>query len=258
MNTLMTHIVAGYPSMEESEQIAEAMAKAGAKYLEIQIPFSDPIADGVTIMKANQVSLENGTVPEGCFELMKRIKEKVDIPLLFMTYFNIMHSYGVEAFCKQAQEVGAWGLIVPDIPIDEEGYDHYIEHCKNHGLHPIQVISPITPEQRLKKIGKVASGFVYCVSRTGTTGARSDFDVRQLDYLDTVRKYIHIPLATAFGLSTPEQIKQALMKADIAVVGSKLLKVYDEAKKNKLSTLKKTLKKMLDRQSHNSHELTSY
>ncbi|MDF2379066.1 MAG: tryptophan synthase subunit alpha [Candidatus Gracilibacteria bacterium] len=228
MNTLMTHIVAGYPSMQESEQIALTMLESGVKYLEIQIPFSDPIADGATIMQANQDSLQNGTTPEDCFSLMNRLSMKTDTPLLFMTYFNIVHHYGVEEFCKRAQEVGCWGLIVPDIPMDEEEYDHYLELCKKYKLNAIQVISPITPEHRLKKIGEVASGFVYCVSRTGTTGARSDFNVSQLEYLENVRKHVSTPLATAFGLSNRKQIDQALKKADIAVVGSKIIKVYDE------------------------------
>lgn len=226
----MTHIVAGYPSMEESEQIALAMAGAGVKYLEIQIPFSDPIADGVTIMEANQKSLENGTTPEDCFELMKRVTQQTDIHVLFMTYFNILHRYGVEAFCKKAQEVGAWGFIVPDIPIDEEEQDHFIELCKKYNLHPIQVISPITPEHRLKKIGEVASGFVYCVSRMGTTGTRTKLNFSQLGYLDTVRQHVSSPLAIGFGISNRKQIDTALSKADIAIVGSKLIKVYDEHK----------------------------
>ncbi|MDP3975339.1 MAG: tryptophan synthase subunit alpha [bacterium] len=229
MNTLMTHIVGGYPSMKESEQLVLAMEKAGVAYVEIQIPFSDPVADGPTIMEANQKSLENGTNPDDCLKLMKRLKKKVNIPLLFMTYYNIIFSYGLESFCQQAKEAGCYGLIVPDIPLDEEPYDHYLKTCKKYGLHPIQIISPITPADRLKKIGKIASGFVYCVSRLGTTGAQDKLDLSLVKYLDTVRKYVKVPLALGFGISNRQQVEEALKKADIAVIGSKVINLYNQS-----------------------------
>ncbi|MDP2691238.1 MAG: tryptophan synthase subunit alpha [bacterium] len=225
MKQLMTHIVAGYPTIAKSQQLALTMAKSGVSFIEIQIPFSDPVADGRTIMEANQVALENGTTPEDCFELMARLKHKTHIPLLFMTYFNIPFRYGLEKFCERAKAVGAYGLIIPDIPIDEEPYDHYIKLCKKHDLHPIQVISSITPEERLKRIGKVASGFVYCVTGTRTTGERKELDSDSGDYLSRVRKHIRIPLALGFGISSKKQVKAVLKKADIAVIGSKILKL---------------------------------
>lgn len=222
----MTHIVAGYPNLKESERVAELMMDAGVEYLEIQIPFSDPIADGATIMQANQESLENGTTPEDCFEMMKRLSGRSETKLLFMTYFNIAFRYGLEDFCKRAQEVGCYGLIIPDIPLDEEPAEHYLELCQKYELHAIQVISPITPSGRLEKIAKVASGFVYCVARTGTTGTQASFDLTQLEYLSSVKKYIKLPIAVGFGISSVEQLQQVLAKSDIAVIGSHLIKIH--------------------------------
>ena len=168
MNKIMSHIVAGYPNLKESAKIAETMIDSKVAYLEIQIPFSDPIADGKTIMDANQKALDNGTVPEDAFDLLKKINKK-DTKILFMTYYNIIFKYGLEKFCKKAAAYGVYGLIVPDIPIDEEKHEHYLKISKKHGLKAIQVISPITTDKRLQKIAKHADSFVYCVSRTGTT-----------------------------------------------------------------------------------------
>ncbi len=226
----MTHIVGGYPDMKSCEELVLEMDEAGVSFVEIQIPFSDPIADGPTIMQANQAALENRTTPEDCFQLMKALQKKVSTPLLFMTYYNIVHHYGVDEFCKRAAEAGAYGLIVPDIPLDEEPYDHFLEYCKKYQLHVIQVISPITPDRRLKKIAEVASGFVYCVARKGTTGVQTDVSDTLGDYLENVRKFISLPLAVGFGISSKEQVEQVLEHADIAVMGSKVIKLLNEEK----------------------------
>lgn len=229
----MTHIVAGYPDMKTCEDLVISMANAAVSYIEIQIPFSDPIADGPTIMQANQDALDAGVTPEDCFQLMERLKEKVSTPLLFMTYFNVVHHYGVEAFCKRAQAAGAYGLIVPDMPLDEEAHEHYIELCKKYELHAIQVLSPLTPDRRLKKIAEAASGFVYCVARKGTTGAQSEMSISLGDYLNNVRKHISIPLAVGFGISSKEHVEEVLQYADIAVIGSKVINLLNEGQSNK-------------------------
>jgi len=234
MNRLMTHIVAGYPTLKESEEIATVMLESGVSFLEIQIPFSDPVADGPVIMKANQKALEHGTTPEDCFELMKKLQEKSKTPLLFMTYYNILFRYGLERFCKRAKEIGCYGLIVPDVPIDEEPYDHYIETCKQFGIHPIQVLSPITPDERLKKIGKIASGFVYCVTRTGTTGSSDGLPAELHSYLKRVRKHVKTPIALGFGISSVQDVQNAVAIADIAVVGSALIRTYEASSLNGL------------------------
>jgi tryptophan synthase alpha subunit len=239
----MTHIVAGYPTLNESKKIALLMANECVKFIEIQIPFSDPIADGKTILKANTESLKNGTTPADCFKLMKEIHQKTTTPLLFMTYFNIAYSYGLEKFCKEAKKAGCYGLIIPDIPIDEENHENYLKLCNKYNLNPIQVISPITPEKRLKKLNKAAKGFVYCVSTTGTTGERKALQKNLKTYLQKVKKHIKLPIALGFGISTPHQVKEAKKHADIIVIGSKIINIYNKSRK--ISDIKKFIQSIL-------------
>lgn len=226
MRKIMTHIVAGYPSLEESRSLMRTMAKAGADFIEIQIPFSDPLADGPTIMAANQKALENGTRVEDAFNLMRNAN--VDTPLLFMTYYNIIFKYGVQKFCQRAAESGCYGLIVPDMPIDEEKYENFYRISSECGLKVIQVVSPLTPEARLKRIAEYAEGFVYCVARYGTTGAREEFEADLAEYLGRVRKHIDLPLAVGFGISKPEHFEMVWEHAEIAVIGSAILKLLEK------------------------------
>ncbi|MDP4008483.1 MAG: tryptophan synthase subunit alpha [Candidatus Peregrinibacteria bacterium] len=235
MNRIMTHIVAGYPSLKESKLLAQTMIESGVSYIEIQIPFSDPIADGKTIMDANKKALENGITPDDAFELMKDLSGKAKahgVKLLFMSYYNILFKYGLERFCKKAASIGCYGLIIPDIPIDEEPHEHYLAICEKYNLHAIQVIAPITPEKRLKGIAKHANGFVYCTATTGTTGARAQMSQNLESYIGKVRKHIpDIPIALGFGISSRSQVKQALAHVDIAVIGSKIINIYNTSKK---------------------------
>lgn len=226
----MTHIVAGYPDLETSEKLIKLMTKNGADFVEIQIPFSDPVADGPTIMQANQKSLEAGTKVEDCFELMKKaVKIGVETKFLFMTYFNILHHYGVEKFCKKAAECGCYGLIIPDMPIDEEPQEKYLENCKKYGLKAVQVISPLTPQRRLKMIAKVADGLVYCVSKFGTTGQAGELNPQLSSYLKKVKKFIKVPLAVGFGISTRAHVDAVYKEAEIAVIGSKIINILNES-----------------------------
>lgn len=231
MKKLMTHIVAGYPSLKKSEELLHLMADCGADFIEIQIPFSDPVADGPTIMKANQAALDRGTKVEDCFRLMQKMSLDSEISgkpkFLFMTYFNILHHYGVGKFCKKAAECGCHGLIVPDMPIDEEDQEKYLENCRKYGLKPIQVISPLTPYRRLKMIAKVAEGFVYCVSRFGTTGQGGGLNPKLSGYLKKVKKYIDLPLAVGFGISNKADVEAVWREADIAVIGSKIVSIVE-------------------------------
>ncbi len=227
----MTHIVAGYPDIKTSEELVKRMDGLGVSFIEIQIPFSDPVADGTTLMGAQKVALENNTTTEDVFQLMERLKTTVKTPLLFMTYFNVVYAYGVEAFCKRAGERGVYGLIVPDMPLDEEDTEHYLAACNRHGLHAIQIVSPLTTVERLGQIATVATGFVYCVSRDGITGADTELNPNLSEYLRTVRQYIPIPLALGFGISTRDHVQLALNHADIAVIGSAVVNIYNKEKK---------------------------
>lgn len=226
----MTHIVAGYPTLKRSEEIAVRMANCEVDFIEIQIPFSDPVADGRTIMRANQKALENGVKVEDCFALMRRLSTSGP-KFLFMSYFNILHHYGVEKFCKKAKECGCYGLIIPDMPIDEERYDHYLASCKKFGLMPILVVSPLTSADRLRNLAKYAKGFVYCVSRFGTTGQTTNLNPHLASYLKKVRKYIKLPLAVGFGISKREHMEAVWKHAEIAVVGSKIIEMVDKGER---------------------------
>lgn len=246
-NNLMTHVVAGYPSMNECEKIILAMAETGVAFIEIQIPFSDPIADGPTIMHANEQALLNGVTIEDCFKFIKRLKKKIKTQILIMTYFNIPFRYGLEKFCRKVKECRVYGLIIPDIPFDEEKYENYLTNCKKYGLHAIQVISPITPEKRLKRISELASGFVYCVSTFGTTGTRKHLNPRLDSYLKKIKRYIKIPLAVGFGISKKQHLQALEGKAEIAVVGSAIMKVINKStRRDLIPNLKKFIKNLCD------------
>lgn len=248
-NALMTHIVGGYPTLKASQKIAETMLEAGVNFLEIQIPFSDPIADGPTIAAANQKALKNGITPDDCFMLLKKLTKKTATPILLMTYYNIPFRYGVKKFCIKARAAGCYGLIIPDIPMDEEPYDHYLQICKKEGLHAIQVISLNTPVRRLKKIGTVASGFVYCVTRVGTTGMGG---VDQMPSLQKIRQFIKTPIALGFGIRNKKDVARAQKRADIAVIGSKIIDLYNTAPRTqKLKTIRSFLDPLVSKLSIN-------
>ena len=162
-----------------------------------------------------------------------------------MTYFNIPFNYGLEKFCEDAKDAGVYGLIIPDMPIDEEKYEHYVSLCKKNNLHAIQVISQISRPERLKAISKVASGFVYCISSLGTTGTRSQLNPELEKYLENVKKYIKIPLAVGFGISTKEQVELVGQKAEIVVIGSKIINLYNETTTDKITAIRKFLKDIM-------------
>lgn len=231
---LMTHVIVGYPSLEDTVSIVKTMARNGVDIIELQIPFSDPLADGPTIMRACEVSLEKGTRVKDAFAVMKLLSQEVSIPLVFMAYYNTVFTYGVKKFCIHAKEAGAAGLIVPDMPIEEENEEHFFYYCKESGLSNIQVISPASTEERLQKNAKVANGFVYCTSRQGTTGASSQLPEGLSQYLEKVKKYFTIPVAVGFGISKKEHMQALQGHADIAVIGSALIDVIASAKNNEI------------------------
>jgi tryptophan synthase alpha subunit len=230
---LMTHVVVGYPSLHETISIVKTMAENGADFIELQIPFSDPLADGPTIMRACEESLANGTKVKDAFIIMKKLSDDVSVPLLFMSYYNIVFRYGVEKFCRDAKEAGASGLIVPDMPIDEEQYEHFYAFAKKFDLYVIHVIAPASTLERLKKNAALAKGFIYCTARQGVTDAKKELDPAISSYLQKVRKYFSIPVAVGFGISTKERVSSLKNKADIAIIGSALIDVVRETEKNK-------------------------
>ncbi len=230
---LMTHVVIGYPSLEETVTLVKTMVESGADFVELQIPFSDPLADGPTIMRACEESLANGTKVKDAFQVMKTLSSEVSIPLLFMAYYNTIFRYGVGKFCHDAKNAGAGGLIVPDMPIDEEAYEHFYAFAKKFELYPIYVVSPASTEGRLSKIASQARGFVYFTAKQGTTGAKKELDPQLMTYLKKIKKYFSIPVAVGFGISQKEHIQMLRGYSDIAIVGSAIIDVINKTNKNK-------------------------
>jgi len=231
---LMTHMVVGYPSIPATIDIVKTMAAQGVDYIELQIPFSDPLADGPTIMKACENSLANGTKVKDTFFIAEKLSSEIDTPLLFMAYFNTVFRYGVETFCKDAKSAGVSGLIVPDMPIDEEREEHFYEACRNNHLNTIQVVSPASTDRRLKKNVKVAKGFVYATAHQGITGAKDRLNPHFASYLKRLRNFFSIPIAVGFGISKREHLQLLAPHADIAVVGSAIIEVIHSSKKESI------------------------
>jgi tryptophan synthase alpha chain len=233
---LMTHIVLGYPSIEASHQIVDSMVAGGVDTIEVQIPFSDPTADGPVITAACQSALEEGVRVVDALTFMREVSAKHDIPFLFMSYLNIAFSYrggdaaggGLRAFVRDAAEAGAAGLIIPDMPPDEDR-EGYPEACREVGVHPIYVVSPNSPDHRLEAVARAASGLVYATSRTGTTGKDMDLEMEELAaFLKRAHSICSLPFAVGFSISRREQIDALRGHAEMAVIGSHLIRVYEE------------------------------
>lgn len=223
---LMTHIVLGYPSFEASLEIIERMVEAGVDLMELQIPFSEPVADGSVILNANQLTLEKGVTVRQCRDFAEKVVERFHIPFLYMTYYNIMFRQGLTPFIMDMKKIGIKGSIVPDLP-PEEG-DDYINCMKSQGLDPIFIFSPSTPDERLKLLSSKSSGFIYCVARAGVTGKQTDFTSDMEVYLKRCRQATDLPLAVGFGVKCRKDIEFLKGKADIAVVGSQTIRLVDE------------------------------
>lgn len=224
---LIPFLTAGYPSLDQSEQLFLALVRGGADVIEIGVPFSDPLADGATVQRTSQVALDNGVRLADCLDLVARLRDRgVEIPLVFMGYYNPILQYGLERFATDAAMVGLDGTIVPDLPAEES--DDLLGACRRHGRDLIFLLAPTSTEARIEEVSQRTTGFVYCVSLTGTTGGR-----RQLPdltaYLDRVRARTRLPIAIGFGISTPEHVRQVGAVADAAAIGSALIDAIDRA-----------------------------
>jgi tryptophan synthase alpha chain len=222
---LMTHIVIGYPSLADSMEIVRTMVAAGVDLMELQIPFSEPIADGPVILKANQQALANGVTVDQCLAFGQTVARQFSIPFLYMTYYNILFKYGVDRFGGHMKAAGLHGAIVPDLPPEEAG--EYLEVMQENGLAPIFIYSPMTSGERMATIATVADGFVYCVARKGVTGDQTDFSQQIDDYLGRCRSATGLPLALGFGVKDKTDVKFLEGKADIAVIGTQALRLVE-------------------------------
>jgi len=223
---LMTHLVLGYPSFEDSFKIIEAMVAAGVDLMELQIPFSDPIADGPVILRANQKALSDGATVRESLDLAKTVAETFDIPFLIMTYYNILFKYGTDRFVAEMADRQLKGAIIPDLP-PEEG-DVYLKAMEKQGLAPILIFSPTTSIERMKYLSSSAGGFVYCVARKGVTGQDTSFSEKLGDYLSRCREATDLPLAVGFGVKQKEDVDFLKGKADIAVIGTQTIRIVEE------------------------------
>jgi tryptophan synthase alpha chain len=222
---LMTHIVIGHPDFDTSLRLVDGMVTAGVDLIELQIPFSEPIADGPVILRANQEALSAGSTVERCFELAEKVASRFDIPFLFMSYYNILFKQGVGSFVSRMRQVGLRGAIVPDLPPEEAG--DYLSAMQQEQLDPIFIYSPNTKAARLASIAEHGRGFVYCVARKGVTGAATAFSDELSAYLARARAATTLPLAVGFGVKEKSDVDFLRGKADIAVVGSETLRVLE-------------------------------
>lgn len=215
-------LTCGDPDIETTERLIAEMEKDGVDLIELGIPFSDPTAEGPVIQGANIRALSKGITTDKIFDMVKRVRKTVKIPLVFMTYANVVFSYGTEHFVKNAAEAGVNGLILPDVPYEEK--DEFAVPCEKGGLDFISLIAP-TSENRIAAIAKDAKGFVYCVSSLGVTGVRTAITSDIGGMVSIVRSVSDIPVAVGFGISTPEQAADMAAKSDGIIIGSAIVKI---------------------------------
>ena len=225
---LAPFLTVGFPDIETSELLAEAILESGADMLELGIPFSDPLAEGPTVQKSSFQALKNGVTVRVSLEVLRRLRGKgVNAPLIFMGYFNPFLRYGVEAFIRDASDAGLDGLIVADQPAEEAG--PFNEICRRHGIYLIPLLAPTSPDERIAQACKQADGFIYCVSLTGVTGARRALGSGLPELVGRIRRHTDLPILIGFGVSTREHMESISQFADGALVGSALLDAIDKS-----------------------------
>jgi tryptophan synthase alpha chain len=215
-------VTGGDPTIEKSKEFIMQMVKAGADIVEIGIPFSDPIAEGPVIQEANNRALAVGTTVEKLFNLVADLRKETSVPLLFMTYVNPVFHYGYDAFFKRCKDVGLDGIIVPDLPFEEQ--PPVKEAASKHGIDLVSLIAP-TSQARIKEIAKTASGFIYLVSSMGVTGVRREITTDLAPITAVIKSVTSVPIAIGFGIHTPQQATQMARIADGVIVGSALVKL---------------------------------
>lgn len=239
---LSIYFTAGYPKLNNTVKIIENLEKSGVDFIEIGLPFSDPLADGPTIQASSTQALDNGMTSEVLFNQLKDIRKSVSIPLIIMGYFNPMLQFGVEAFCKKCKDVGIDGLIIPDLPIDV-----YIKNYKSifekYGLINVFLITPQTSEERIRYIDSVSSGFIYMVSSASTTGAKTGFGNEQAAYFESISKMnLKNPQIVGFGISNNDTFTQATKYAKGAIIGSAFVKHLTKNGVNSIDNFIKTIR----------------
>lgn len=224
---LMPHLVLGFPSFEENEKVIAAMVGAGADIIEMQIPFSEPMADGPVLLRANGEALKRGATTTKCLGFAEKITALYpDVIFLFMTYYNVPFAYGVPRFVEKAKACGVEGLIIPDLPPEEA--DEVIACCDKAGIAPIFFFTPTTTDARLKTQAGYAKGMIYCVGRRGVTGVKTEMGRDMDDLIARYRDATDLPLALGFGIQTKADVDFLRGKVDIAIIGTKLFQIHEE------------------------------
>ncbi len=236
-------VTCGDPDLETTKKIVKAAAENGADIIELGIPFSDPTAEGPVIQGANLRALSAGTTTDKVFDLVNELKEDVKIPLVFMTYANVVFSYGTERFIRKCKETGIAGIIIPDLPFEEK--EEFLPVCHEYEIDLVSLIAP-TSENRIAMIAKEAEGFIYIVSSLGVTGVRSEINTDLNSIVKMVRENTDVPCAIGFGISTPEQAKKMADISDGAIVGSAIVKLIAQYGKDAPSHVGEYVKSMKD------------
>ena len=218
-------VTVGDPDVETTEKVIREAVRNGADIIELGIPFSDPTAEGPVIQAGNERALKNGITTDRVFELVSVLRRDIDVPFVFMTYCNVVFSYGSDRFMKKCSECGVDGLILPDLPFEEKG--EFIDDCRKYGVELISLIAP-TSGERIAMIAKEAEGFIYLVSSLGVTGVRSEITTDLNSIVDVIRRSTDVPCAIGFGISTPEQAKKMASISDGAIVGSAIVKLVEK------------------------------
>lgn len=223
---LIAYITAGDPNLQTTLNLVKSFEEVGVDLIELGIPFSDPLADGLVNQLAATRALESGTNIIKIFDLVKTVRKKSEIPLIIFSYLNPILQYGFEKFAKDAQKAGIDGILILDLPPEEA--DEYKNTMQKFNLDTIFLIAPTSSDNRIEKIASLASGFIYCVSRTGVTGARGDLPVEAPALVQKIRNYSKLPVAVGFGISNPQQVKYLAKFSDAVVVGSAIVKKIEE------------------------------
>ena len=231
-------ITGGDPDIETTERLIHVMTESGVDIIEIGIPFSDPIAEGPVIQAADERALASGCTVDQLFDMTKRLRQKLDIPLLFMTYINPVFAYGAEKFMDKCVECGIDGIIVPDLPYEEKDE---LAICAQKGVKLISLIAP-TSWERVAKIAKEAEGFLYCVSSLGVTGIRNEITTNVSEMISEVKKTTDIPCAVGFGISTPEQAKEMAEVSDGVIIGSAIVNIIAQHGRDSEEAIKEYVK----------------
>lgn len=243
--SLIAYITVGYPDIETTLRLVPLLEENGVDIIELGIPFSDPLADGVTIQNASYQALQNGVTPEVCLSVAALLKEKISIPMVFMGYYNPIYNYGLTKFCQKCATAGVSGFIIPDLPPGEAQDIDFA--ATEAGLDIIFLLAPTSTDERIKLVAAKSRGFIYLVSHSGVTGATANLPADLSSFVNRVRKTARQPLAVGFGISTPEQAQNIAKFSDGIIVGSRILQlVQTDPSLEKVATFIRQLRQSLD------------